>query len=141
MIAKGAAALSRRRGQSMIEVAVTALMLVIAMSMTLHVLTWVAAERRALDRRQFALQETANLMERLTARPWDELTSETAKRETLAEPARQALPGAELSVGVDEAKDHASKRVTIALRWRTRAGTWDAPVRLTAWTYRGRLGR
>ena len=47
----------------------SAVMLMIAMALTMKVVGWVAAERRAWDRRQWAAQEAANLMERVTGRP------------------------------------------------------------------------
>ncbi len=45
------------------------------MTVTLQVLGWVAAERRALDRRQCAIRESANIMEQLAVRPWKALGS------------------------------------------------------------------
>ena len=43
----------------------SAVMLMIAMALTVKVLGWVGAERRAWDRRQWAAQEAANLMEQV----------------------------------------------------------------------------
>src|SRR5438445_497746 len=73
MITKHATRLPRRRARAftMIEVALTVFLLAIAMTATVQVLGWVAAERRAVERRQWAVQEVANVMERLTAEPWD----------------------------------------------------------------------
>ncbi|SIO07892.1 hypothetical protein SAMN05444166_2340 [Singulisphaera sp. GP187] len=138
MILGRARAFTGRRAFTMVEVAITSLLLVIAMTVTLQVLGWVAAERRSVDRRQCAIRESANLMERLTARPWDELTAVALKEIKLSEPAARTLPGAELSVTADEKTESGgSKRLSLRLRWRNRAGGWEAPVRLSAWTYRG----
>ena len=138
MILGRANALSRRRAFTMVEVAITSLLLMIAMTVTLQVLGWVAAERRAVDRRQCAIRESANIMERLAARPWEELTAGALKDVKLSEPATRTLPGAELSVAaVDKTDSGGSKRLSLRLRWRNRAGGWEAPVRLSAWTYRG----
>ncbi|WP_406701009.1 hypothetical protein V5E97_19675 [Singulisphaera sp. Ch08] len=135
-------AFSRRRAFTMVEVAITSLLLVIAMTVTLQVLGWVATERRAVERRQCALSESANLMERLAARPWDELTADALKDVKLSESATRALPGAELSVAVaDKTESGGSKLLSLRLRWRNRAGGWEAPVRLSAWTYRSGRGR
>jgi hypothetical protein len=112
-----------------------------AMAISVRVLGWVGAERRDFDRRQCAMQETANLMERLTSRSFDSVTPATAKALSLSPQARQLLPGAELEIDVaasDPAGGPGSKRVAMRLRWHSRAGEWDSPVRLTSWVYRGR---
>lgn len=128
-----------RRAFTMIEVAVATLLLAIAMTLTVQILGWVAAERRALERRQCAIGEVANILERLAARPWGRLSAETAKTVTLSETARRSLPDAELTVKVAElAEGGDAKRILVSLRWRTRQGNWDAPVRLAAWSYRRR---
>ena len=67
-------ALVRRasQGSLLAELAMSAAMLMIAMALTVKVLGWVGVQQRAWDRRQVAVQEASNLMERLTARPFDE---------------------------------------------------------------------
>jgi hypothetical protein len=119
-------------------------MLMVAMALTVKVLGWVGVERYSFERRQCALQEAGNLMERLTARPFDAVTNSAGKQLTLSQPARKLLPGGELRVDVvenDPAGGPDSKRVAVLLRWKTRSGEWDAPVRLTSWIYRGRPQR
>ena len=103
------------------------------MTVTVQLLGWIAAERRAAERRRLAVREVANLLEHLAARPWDKL-SEPVELKPTDNVTRDALPGAELSVVVDDkgAAENA-KRVAVRLRWRNRAGDWDAPVRLTTW--------
>jgi hypothetical protein len=125
-----------RSGFTLVEVAVTAFLLTASMTLTLHLIGWVAAERRASDRRQWASQDVANLMEHLTARPWDELTPGAVQDVGLGESSKRRLPGSELSVRVDEPDGPDSRRISLRLRWRNRSGTWEAPVRLTAWVYR-----
>jgi hypothetical protein len=126
-----------RRAFTACEVALAIFLVAVAMTSTVQVLGWVASERRAAERRQWAVQEVANLMERLTASPWDRVTSESARALALSEPIRRQLPAPELTVLVD-AKDalRGEKRLAICLRWRNRAGAWEAPVRLTAWIAR-----
>ena len=60
---------SRRRGSLLVEVAMAAVLLMIAMTLTVKVLGLVALERRASERRQRALFEVANVMERITSYP------------------------------------------------------------------------
>jgi hypothetical protein len=125
------------------EVAMSAVMLIIAMTLTVKVLGWMGTEHRAWDRRQWAAQEASNLMEQVTARPFDAVTIEALKGLTLSAQARRLLPDAELDPDVaenDSAGGPGSKRVSVRLRWRDRSGGWDSPVRLTTWIYRGRPG-
>lgn len=136
----------RRRGSLLAEAAMSGVMLMIAMVLTVKVLGWVGAERRAWDRRQWAAQEVANLMERVTARPFEGVSVESCRTLSLSPQARAVLPGADLKIDVREgdaassgaaAAGADSKRIAIQLSWRNRSGAWDAPVRLTSWIYRG----
>jgi prepilin-type N-terminal cleavage/methylation domain-containing protein len=137
-----AAAFCRRRGFTLVELSLTLAILAVAMSVTVQVLGGIAAQRRAIERRQYAAQEAANVLERFAARPFDGLTPEAARSVSLSDDARQALPGAELTVIVDDkAASPDSKRVAVRLRWRQRSGEWETPVRLTTWIERRGHGR
>ncbi|MHC5538961.1 type II secretion system protein [Singulisphaera rosea] len=131
----------KRRAFTLIEITVISAMLVAAMATTLQVVSWVAIQRRATDRRQLAIQEVANLMERLAARPWNRLNAEGDQALALSDSARSGLPGARLEVDVDVLASEGAKRIRMRLSWRNRAGTMEAPVRLTAWRYRGKEER
>jgi hypothetical protein len=133
-----------RRGSLLAEVAMSGAMLMIAMALTVKVLGWVGLERKVWDRRQWAAQEAANLMEEVTSRPFEEVNAESTKKLALSPEARRLLPDAELKLEIgenDQAGGAGSKRVALQLRWHNRSGEWDAPVRLVSWIYRGRPGR
>jgi hypothetical protein len=133
-----------RRGSLLAEVAISSIMLVIIMGMTVKILGWVALERKAAERREVALQEAANLMERLTAHPFEQVTPELAARCALSPSASLRLPDAELKVDVSESHPDAGrsvKRIAIQLRWRARGDELAAPVRLTSWIERPRSRR
>jgi hypothetical protein len=133
-----------RQGSLLAEVAMSGAMLMIAMALTLKVLGWVGVERKVWDRRQWAAQEAANVMEKITSRPFREVKAETAQKLSLSPEVRRLLPDAELKVEVgenDQAGGAGSKRVALQLRWHNRSGEWDAPVRLVSWIYGGRAGR
>src|SRR5262249_13531721 len=125
-----------RRGSLLVEVAMATVMLMIAMSLTVKVLGHVGAQRRASEYRQRALQEIANVMERLTAHPYDAITAELTSHCKLSSAVSRSLPDAELSVGVAQEQPgggRSVKRITVSLRWRGRSGEWEAPVRLSTW--------
>jgi hypothetical protein len=130
-------ALGRARGLTTFEIVMATVVLGVAMMLTVRCLGWVVRERRSIDRRAIAVQEAANLMERLTAQSWKDLTPETFGDQTLSEEAIRSLPGAELKVAVaDRPGELLLKRIRVQLRWRGRSGGYEAPVRLTAWVSR-----
>ncbi len=116
-------------------------MLVIGMTLTVKVMGYVGLQRRAAEHRQRAVREVANAMERLTAYPFEEVTAERGRAISISQVALRSLPDAELAVDVNESQPGAgrsAKRIAIRLRWRNRAGEWDAPVRLITWIERRR---
>lgn len=130
-----------RRGSLLAEVAMGTVMVMIAMTLTIKVLGYVGSQRRAAEHRQRAVQEVANVLERITAYPYDEITAERARQMALAPSAEPSLPGAELAVSVAEerpAAGRSAKRIAVRLRWRNRSGEWESPVRLTTWVERRR---
>jgi prepilin-type N-terminal cleavage/methylation domain-containing protein len=130
----------RREGFTLVEIMAAAVMLAVAMSLMLELVGWVARERRASERRQRAVQEAANVMERLTARAWDDLDEEGVAGLELSPPSRKALPGGELKVAVAAAEGTGLKRVEVSVRWRNRSGEPEAPVRLVSWVSRRGTG-
>jgi hypothetical protein len=134
-----------RRGAILADVGLAAIVLLVAMSLMLKVLAIVAHERRDADHRQRAALEVANLMERITAHPFDRVTPELARGMTVSETARQGLPDCELAIDVKDgewapSKDGDARRISITLRWRGPSGQWQQPVRLTSWMERRRIG-
>ncbi len=133
-----------RRGSLLLEMSIAAAMLSVAMAMTVKVLGYSGQQRRSAEQRQRALLEAGNLMERITAMPFDEVTAERVRRLSIARTVAESLPGAELAVEVKEERpgpDRSSRRVAVRLRWKGRSGEWEAPVRLTTWIERGRASR
>jgi hypothetical protein len=127
----------RRPGFGLIEMAVTGILIATAMAATLQVVGWVALERRAVERRERALLEASNLLERITARSWDDLSTEALKTMTISDPASSFLPGSALDLKVVPFEDlPARKKITVEILWRDRSGRSEAPVRLVAWVYR-----
>jgi hypothetical protein len=93
--------------------------------------------QRALGRRQAATSEAANVMERLSARSWDELADKNLAEFPLSEAARQSVPGARLEIRVVEpAGQEGAKRIGVAVRWPEGESRPESSVRLTAWRYR-----
>jgi type II secretory pathway pseudopilin PulG len=117
---------ARRAGFLLGELLITVILLAVAMTVAVRLVGWVALEQRAAERRERALMEASNLLERLAA-----------ARAALSPAAQQALPGAELKVEVTEVDSPLpAKRLRVQVRWRDRSGGFEAPIRLTTWVYR-----
>ena len=132
-----------RRGSLLAEVAIATTVLVIVMGMTVKVMSTVAHERRAASDRQQGSLEVANLMERITAHPFEQVTPELARRMSVSDRARQSLREGELAIEISGGGKNATgsqraKRVMTRLRWKGPGGQWQAPVRLTSWIEPGR---
>jgi hypothetical protein len=131
---------SRRRGYGLVEVAMAVFVLMIAMSLMVKALALTGVERRAADRRLWAVEAASNVLERVTAEPFGSVTAEKARSLADEAEAGRVLPGAawEFDVRDEPGAPVGSKRLTVRLRWKDRSGGWESPVRLTAWVYRGR---
>jgi len=130
-------ATNHRRAMTVVETIVAAAMLTGMLAVCLQMLGAVAARHRTTETRQLAIREAANLMERISAIPWDELSPETVDRVELSESASRRLTGAELTVDVAESTDPIEqRRITLSIRWKDRSGEFVRPVKLTAWRAR-----
>ncbi|WP_166822157.1 hypothetical protein [Thalassoroseus pseudoceratinae] len=80
-----------------------------------------------------ALMTASNVLERITLKPWDEITSETAAEIALPTSIADQLPDAQLQVQVEPRDD--AKQIRVLLSWQGTAGEQLAPIRLTTWVY------
>jgi hypothetical protein len=130
--------MNRKRGVLLIDVAMAAGVLGILLTVTVHLVGRLAAERRALDRRQFAVTAANNLLERMTARPHEEVTESVLGSQPLDATVARMLVDARLSVRVKEEQERGpeGKWITVELRWPGRGGVDERPVRLTTWKAR-----
>jgi prepilin-type N-terminal cleavage/methylation domain-containing protein len=129
--------MKRHGGFTMIEVMAAMMLLAVVVGLSVTLLRAAAYQRAEIRQRHVAVQETASVIERLTALGWAELTPERARRVQLSDWARQSLPGARLDVQVVPATNEPqSKCIRAALTWRDRTGALVRPVRLVTWRYR-----
>jgi type II secretory pathway pseudopilin PulG len=127
----------QRRGTTLVEIAVAGALLAMLMAFAFQVLALSAAQQRAQARRQRALAEASNAMERLAALPWDQLTSERAESQQRAQPTDSIAPSATWSVDIAQPPGEPNaRRIAVEVRWPDAAGLSERPVRLVAWRYR-----
>lgn len=127
-----------RRGTTVLELLFAGALLAVLMTVCLQMLAATAAQHRAAEDRQTAIREAANLMERLGAISFGDLTPQRVAQVQLSEQARRALPGGELEIELNgPAGQTAAKRIVVLLRWQDKTGRFVRPVRLVAWRYEG----
>jgi Tfp pilus assembly protein PilV len=138
MIANRSKSMQKRRsGFGLIEMAVAGTLIAAGMAATVQVVGWVALERKAVERRERAVLEAENLMERIVTWPWDELSTESMKRYSIRGSTAGFLRDPTLKVDVTPFEDApARKKVVVEIRWLDRSGRPEAPVRIVAWAYR-----
>jgi hypothetical protein len=127
-----------RRGIVLMELLVAGALLGTLLVVCLQLIAATSAQHRATDQRQLAVIEVGNVMERLAAQPWSELTPQTAAPR-LSPPVAKRLPSAELKVEVAPSPaEPDAKRIVVSLRWQDRAGQFMQPVKLVTWRWKGK---
>ena len=130
----------RRPGWALAELVLATVALMAAMGVTVKAVGWVARERRAADRRSWALNAASNVLERVGGEPFEGVTPDRVRAIAEAAGAAGVLPEAAWDVEVADdpgSPTVAGRRVSVRLRWKDRSGDWTGPVRLTSWVYRG----
>ena len=126
-----------RRGFTLIEIVVATILLATLMTISLQFLVRARLQRGAVERREAALQAAGNVMQRLTALEWSELTPEAAAAVTLDDDATAATGGGSVKASVDTRQEEeiAAKRIAVEVHIPQQGGGEQAPVRLTSWVY------
>jgi hypothetical protein len=126
-----------RRGMFLIELAAAGALLFVLTALCVRYFAASATQRRALDQRQAALCQAGNVMERIAAIKWEDLSLERLSKISLSPEIKSALPDGELKIDLgDEDAKPAAKRISVTIRWQDNEGRWTRPVRLVAWRYR-----
>jgi prepilin-type N-terminal cleavage/methylation domain-containing protein len=126
----------RRHGLSLMEVSAAIVLLGALATVVIQALEWTLVERREAQRREIAMVEAANAMERLAAAKWESLAPHASAEESLSAIATEMLPSGRLTTEVTAAGESpAARRIVVEVHWLNRAGEEGKPVRLTTWIY------
>lgn len=129
--------MSARRGFTICEVVVAAAILTTLAAVCAQMLAASAQQNRMLQDRRAAINEAANVMERLFVQSWDQLTPDNAAQAALGDEFLKALPGGRLRVEVSTAPDSPlSKQIVVRIEWTDAPDRPPYSVRLSAWKYR-----
>jgi hypothetical protein len=125
-----------RRGSLLLETTVAIVILAVAIVAVAHTMAVLSVQRQSAERQTLAMQEAANLMERIYVLPVDEITTEKVATLKLPAACRQRLPGAKLGVAVESLdQDPPAKRISIEIEWTGHGGVRSRPIRVTAWKH------
>jgi cytoskeletal protein RodZ len=122
---------TRRRGVSIIEVVLAAAALGIVLVMIAQAIVSLDRARSATDKLDVASRELENSLKAFAARPWGDLTTETASAWQLGEEFTTQIPGAKLETSVEPAENPTAKRITMRLTLPSK----PAPLVLTTWVF------
>ncbi len=124
------------RGFTLTETTVAMFILAAAIVAVAQLMAAVAKHRITAERETVARQEAANLMERVFAMPWTELTEEHVASLQLSETCQQRLPNPQLNISVESAAGTpAGRQIRVELTWRDSSGQYRRSASLTAWRY------
>ncbi len=125
-----------RGGYSLVEMVVAGIVLGVVMTVSLQLLAATSRQQRYAERRQLAAEELANLMERLSAAPYETLDGAAQESWTLSDAVTAHLRDAELGIDIQSTGDDlGGKQISLSLRWRDAGDVMVTPVRLTTWVY------
>ena len=129
-------AMLRRRGFTLVELMLAMSLLGIFFAVFTPLLLGVARERRESAREQVAWQQAQNLLEELTHRPWDDVTS-AAELPVLPAAEMTFLPGYQQQLVVTEIPGPPlCKRVTVTVSWKMRSdAATERGLTLSGWVW------
>jgi hypothetical protein len=127
----------RHSGVTLIEVSVSILLVAALGSLLAQALVSRAGQQRSIEHRELAVVEAGNLMEQMTALPWNDLTQERLAQFTLSDNLRRAIPAAKLDVAIEPAAEKPeARRISISIDYPGPGGQPARATRLTSWVYR-----
>src|SRR5262245_55180750 len=103
----------RQRGMTLIELAVSLLVLGVAMAALVQLVSLAARQRRATTQRRVALQEVANQSERIALLPWSETEPDKLTAWQASAELADVLPAAKCSIAVSEESDSSARRIRL----------------------------
>ncbi len=127
----------KRRGFTLLEVSVALLALAALATLCLQFFAAASDQRRQVFAHLAATQEAANLLERVEALEWNDLTPQNAAKLQISAQARQVLPEGRAEMLVDDPSGTPpARRVAVVVHWRPQLGEPEREVRLVAWRYK-----
>jgi len=124
------------------EVAVSAVVLGAAVTTAAQLVQWSVTLHQVALKRRCALEAATSVLDRISARPWPAITSDSVKNMSLPAEAKEFLADARLSVAVSEEREQPrGKKIAVEVSWAERLGTRAQRVQLTTWVFQSGNGK
>jgi Tfp pilus assembly protein PilV len=126
-----------RRGMTIFEVAVSAVVLGAAVTTAAQLVQWSVKLHQVALKKRCALEAATTVLDRLSTQPWSALTPESAKDAALPAEVKDFLLDPQLTVSVAEEKADLprGKRIAVDISWAKREGKRTRQVQLTTWVF------
>jgi hypothetical protein len=127
-----------RRGTTIFEVAVSVVVLGAVVTTAAQLVQWSVALHEVALKKRCALEAATTVLDRLSARPWEAITAESAQTTSLPAEVKEFLVDPQVTVSVAEEKTPDSlraKRISVEIAWAERAGKRSQHVHLTTWVF------
>jgi Tfp pilus assembly protein PilV len=126
-----------RSGFTLIESCTAAALLAATLTVVVALLTSVARQRQGASRHAQAVVVVDNLLERLTAEPFDAITPQRADELRQSLDVAETLPNGEVTVHIsDAAGSPPGKRIEVDVSWRTGNSGPSPRHAVATWVYR-----
>lgn len=123
-----------RRGTSVVEMIATTVVLGTIVGISLPMLKLVTSERQAAVAHEQALAAASNIMENVSALPFEKIKADATAAQ-LPDWAKEQLIEPSLQVEVERVPDASAKKIHLRLEWKSSRGYAVAPIQLTSWVY------
>ena len=125
----------KRRGTTLLEMMVSCILVSAAVATAIPILSAMKIQRRGTSERQAALIEAENILERLAARNWDELTQQSVTQLELSDWVKSRLPQPQLVTTIRPVPDGPpAKEIRVHIEWQSFQNQ-SVDVDLSAWVY------
>ncbi len=125
-----------RRGFTLIELAVSLVVLGAALAALVQLVALAARQRRNLAIERACVQEVANQAERIALLPWDETAADKLTTWQPSPDLAAVVPVARCSIAVtDEPQTPPARRIRLEVAWTNSVGLPALPVTLTVWQF------
>lgn len=123
-----------RRGFTLVEMMVAGVLLMTITMVVVPSIYWVHRQQRQTEHRRLAIVEVENMMERVVALPFNDISQAKVDQFVLSESALDQLVNAKLEIRIsDSTGPLQTKKIQIQLDWNNFQGISMTPVQLTSW--------
>lgn len=124
-----------RVGSMFLEVCVASVVAAATLAMIAQLLTLASRQQRINALQRQAACVAGNVMERIMARPWEELAPDKLQPLVSSEELA-SLPEADVQIEVLAGQQPESREIRVSVTWTSPRGQPRPPVQLVAWRFR-----